>query len=125
MKFDEETVTAVIDLLKQCDPGQAVKLTDDPDEKENTSRRRSEVMKEQIEARPGGTTLKPGYKLRGHVLTAGEPEVRKISGKNYKFFPQNWAAISLVIDTDKPAAAPAAPPAADPPAEGTGRGRRS
>jgi hypothetical protein len=113
MKFPEEDVTAVIELLSQCEAGQAVKLTDAADAKENTSRRRAEIMKEQIESRPGDP-IRPGYKLRGHVLTAGEPEVKKISGKNYKIFPENWAAVSLVPDTDADEVQPPAEPPTEP-----------
>lgn len=114
LKFPADEVTATIELLEQCTPGQAVRLTDAADPKENTARRRAEIMKEQIgEVR--ADAIKPGYKLRGHVLTAGDPEVRKVSGKNYKFFPENWGALSLVPDND--ADTPdTTPPDADPPA---------
>lgn len=118
LKFPADEVTATIELLEQCTPGQAVKLTDVADPKENTARRRAEIMKEQIgEVR--ADAIKPGYKLRGHVLTAGEPEVRKVSGKNYKFFPENWGALSLVPDNDADTPDTTPPTGTDPEAGGT------
>lgn len=138
MKFSEDDVSAVIGLLADCTPGQAVRLTEKPDDKENTSRRRAEIMKEQIETRDSGAGIPDGYKLRGHVLTAGEPTVKKISGKNYKFYPENWAAVSLVVDTEpddtpdveSPENPGDTPPEENPgdtppPATAGGRGRRS
>lgn len=116
LKFATDDVVATIELLTQCTPGQAVKLTDEPDAKENTSRRRAEIMKEQVEEMLEGDPIKPGYKIRGHVLTAGEPDIKKTGGKNYKFFPENWGAVSLVPDNDPetPAPDPAPDGAADP-----------
>lgn len=113
MKFSTEDVTATIELLSQADVGQAVRLTDAPDDKEATSRRRAEIMKDQIET---SGSVWEGYKLRGHVMTAGEPTIKKVSGKNYKFYPENWAAISLVVDDTPPEAAAEADDA--PPVEG-------
>jgi hypothetical protein len=106
LRFSDEDVIATMDLLTQAKSGQAVQLTDAPDEKDNTARRRAEVMKEQIEEKIGDTPIKPGYKLRGHVVTAGEP---KIEGK-YKRFPQNWGALSLVRDDSAPESEPDAAP---------------
>lgn len=107
MKFSDEDVTAVIELLQQCDPGQAVRLTDEPDESDNTARRRSELMKEQVETtRKDEGPLKDGYKIRGHVLTDGDPTTKehtsKKTGKTYKVtsYPKNWAAVSLVPESD-------------------------
>lgn len=120
MKFSDEDVTAVIELLAGLQPGQAVRLTDDADESDNTARRRAELMKEQIEALRGDENpIKAGHKIRGHVLTAGEGVVKEHtstkSGKTYKVtqYPENWAAVSLVPEStpDEP---PAEPPA-DPP----------
>lgn len=114
MQFPDEDVSAVIDLLRQCEPGQAVRLTDDPDETDNTARRRSELLKEQAEkmlaaraktlaeppaegadppaAEPNPAdvagVVKAGFKIRGHVLTEGDATVTehtsKKSGKTYK-----------------------------------------
>lgn len=132
MKFSDEDVAAVIGLLAEAKQGQAVRLTDDADEKENTSRRRAEIMKEQIESRGDASGIPAGFKLRGHVLTAGEPTTKKISGKNYKFYPENWAAVSLVPDNEPEPEAPATPPdetpdetpPAAPPADESSKGRR-
>lgn len=100
MKFSEDDVSAVITLLSECERGQAVQLTDTADPKENTARRRAQIMKDQIESRDDGAHIPAGFKLRGHVLTAGDPTVQKIAGKNYKLYPENWPAVSLVPDDD-------------------------
>lgn len=120
MKFPEEDVDAVLSLLGQCSAGQAVRLTDEPDESDNTARRRAELMKEQIEARGDGV-IAAGWKLRGHVLTEGDPKVEEKtsakSGKTYKVttFPRNFAAISLVAESapDEPSPEEQAEQAAD------------
>lgn len=111
MAFSDEDVTAVIELLRQCEPGQAVRLTDEADESDNTARRRAELLKEQMGAKLGDEKIKEGFKVRGHVLTAGEPTTKtntsKKSGKEYKVttYPENWAAVSLVPEgtPDEPA----------------------
>lgn len=129
MRFTDEDVTAVIDLLRQCETGQAVRLTDSPDDSDNTARRRAELLKEQIGER-NSEPIKAGYKIRGHVLTAGEPTVKehtsKKTGKTYKVteYPENWGAVSLVPETDPDEPAPDAdPPAAGPPAKSPAKPR--
>lgn len=138
MRFSDEDVDAVITLLRQIGPGQAVRLTDEPDESDNTARRRSELMKEQAEAmlkvraaaiaggeaegdpnsdNPGDVAgvVKVGFKIRGHVLTAGEATVTehtsKKSGKTYKVtsYPENWAAVSLVSEDEPDPETPETP----------------
>lgn len=136
MQFSDEDVTAVIGLLEQAKPGEAVRLTDDPDASDNTARRRAEVLKEQIgKAHP--EPIKPGYKIRGHVLTAGEGVVtehtsKKNPDKPYKVtsYPENWGAVSLVPESteDEPAPPtppePAAPATPETPAAPAASGRR-
>lgn len=133
MRFPDEDVTAILELFKQCSPGQAVRLTDEPDESDNTARRRAELLKEQVTAlqeaakKSGhGPVIPEGLKIRGHVLTEGEPTVtehesKKTPGKKYKVtaYPKNWAAVSLVPEGEPDEAPPASPenPPADPPAE--------
>lgn len=136
MKFSEEDVTAVIGFLADLKPGQAVQLTDDADDSENTARRRAEIMKGQIEERhnPQTAPLRAGFKLRGHVITAGEPTEKRAAGKNYKVYPENWGAVSLVPDNAPAESGGETPPADDnpptttPPADDaaaqTGRSRR-
>lgn len=102
MRFTDEDVAAVIELLKACEPGQAVRLTDAADDSDNTARRRAELMKEQIEKAIGDEPIRAGHKIRGHVLTAGEGKVKthksKKTNKEYKItqYPENWGAVSLV-----------------------------
>lgn len=125
MKFSDEDVTAVRELLQQCESGQAVRLTEDPDKSDNTARRRAEIMKEQLGSEP----IKAGMKVRGHVLTAGEPTVTEHksekSGKTYKVtqYPENWAAVSLVPESTPDEPTPDAPPADTdtPPADDSGK----
>src|SRR6266498_2634265 len=69
LRFSEEDVMAVIELLTQCAPGQAVRLTEEPDPKDSTARRRVEIMKDQVQSRDGA--IPDGFKLRGHVLMDG------------------------------------------------------
>lgn len=135
MQFTDEDVAAVIDLLKQCEPGQAVRLTDDADASDNTARRRAEILKEQM-SKVHADPIKEGYKVRGHVLTAGEGVVtehtsKKNPDKTYKVtaYPENWAAVSLVPDNaeDEPAAEPEpgqAQTGGEPPAETPAASRR-
>lgn len=130
MQFTDEDVTAVIDLLRQCEVGQAVRLTDDADESDNTARRRAELLKEQIAKKIGDTPIKSGYKIRGHVLTAGDPstvekESKKTPGKKYKVttYPQNWGALSLVPENTPDEPTPDPDPEPDPEPQTTGRGR--
>lgn len=121
-KFSPDDVAATVALLADVKSGQAIRLTDEPDVKENTARRRAEVMKEQIIA--SGATLPAGTKLRGHVLTEGDAIEATVNGKKYKRYPRNFAALSVVPDasTDTPEETPppADPPAPTPP---TGRGK--
>jgi len=132
MQFSDEDVAAVIELLKQCDPGQAVRLTDEPDASDNTARRRAEVLKEQM-GKVSADPIKAGYKVRGHVLTAGEPTVtehtsKKHPDKTYKVtsYPENWAAVSLVPDNaeDESTPDPTPDPTSEPPAEDPSSSRR-
>lgn len=137
MRFTDEDVNAVIELLRQCETGQAVRLTDEADESDNTARRRAELLKEQITEKLGGEQIKDGYKLRGHVLTAGEGTVKEHTssktGKTYKVttYPENWAAVSLVPESEPEPETPETPesetpePETETPQTGRGRGRRS
>ena len=94
LRFPEKEVTTTIELLGQCESGQTVRLTEQPDSTVNTARRRVEVMKDQVQSRDGA--VPDGFKLRGHVLTDGTPVERKTGGKMYRDYPQNWSALSLV-----------------------------